>query len=80
MVQDFLQHIVAQQNKCNDWLVLVVQGRYIMRDGKKVLVLAPHIMQQYKEIRLNLIVKGTFTDFAFGRVFGTVSSSVIRGT
>ena len=39
--------------------MLVVQGKYITRDGKKVLVLPPQVMQQYKEIRLNSIVKGT---------------------
>ena len=39
--------------------MLVVQGKYITRDGKKVLVLPPQVMQQYKEIRLNSIVQGT---------------------
>ena len=37
-------------------LFVCVQGKYIVRDGKKVLVLPPHVMQQYKENRLNIIV------------------------
>lgn len=28
---------------------VIKQGKYVIRDGKKILVLPPHVMQQYKD-------------------------------